>query len=76
MAAVLDAIDFLKKCPPLKPFYFNKVLSKVCKLHAEECVKYNHFGHKSRKGLKASDRMLKYGHVLYGGAQNLLSMNR
>ena len=63
----MDALDYVKKLPNLKPFYFNKLLSKVSRLHAEECSKYNNSGHKSRKGEKPSDRMRKYGHVIYGG---------
>lgn len=68
VTAILDAINYVKQCPPLKPFYHNKYLSKVCLLHAQECAKYNYSGHKNKKGEKASQRMKKYGHVFYGGA--------
>lgn len=66
--AVMDAIEYVKKCPHLKPFYWNKTLSKVCKLHAQECAKFNTISDKSRKGEKPSYRMKKYGHVFFGGA--------
>jgi uncharacterized protein YkwD len=54
IAAVLDAIAYVKSMAPLKPLYHNKYLSKVCRLHAAECSKLNYSGHKNKKGEKPS----------------------
>ena len=54
ISAVIDAIDYIKTLPPLKPFYWNKHLSKVCRLHAAECAKNNTITNKSKKGEKPS----------------------
>lgn len=53
--------------------YWNKLLSKVCRLHAQECSKYNYNSHKNRKGEKPSTRMKRYGHVFYGGGENIIN---
>lgn len=73
ISAVSDAINFVKKSPDLKPLYWNKYLSKVCKVHAQYCAKHNNTSHKNKKGEKASERMKKYGHVFFGGAENIIN---
>ncbi|CDW83699.1 UNKNOWN [Stylonychia lemnae] len=73
LSAVIDAIEYVKQSPPLKPFYWNKTLSKVCKLHAQECQQANTITNKTKKGEKPITRMKKYGHVFIGGAQNLFT---
>eukprot|EP00347_Sterkiella_histriomuscorum_P008818 403343629 len=73
ISAVIDAIEYIKKLPPLKPFYWNKLLSKVSKLHAQECSKNNSISHKSKKGERPVQRMKRYGHVFFGGAQSIFT---
>jgi len=73
IAAVLETINFVRQCPQLKPFYWNKYLSKVSKLHAQDCAKHNYSSHKNKKGEKPSNRMKKYGHVFFGGAENIMN---
>lgn len=73
ISAILDSIEFVKSQPPLKPFYWNKYLSKVSKLHASECSKNNSVSHKSKKGEKPIQRMKRYGHVFFGGAQSIFT---
>ena len=68
VGAVNDAIEFVKKHQPLKPLYFNKYMSKVSRIHAQECSASNSVNHKSKKGERPSHRLKRFGHLFFGGA--------
>ena len=56
----------------LKPFHWNKYAYKAAKKHGLDVIKNGVLKHKGSDGTSAKDRIEKYGHPFYGGAESIV----
>lgn len=71
VAAVEEAIEFLKKCKAVRPLTWSSLLGKAAKKHVEDAGAKGSMSHNGSDGKSSKDRMKSFGNIIRCYGENM-----